>query len=395
MFSTIEEALKDVKKGKIIIIVDDEKRENEGDFYVPAQYATPEKINFMIKEARGILCMPIEEKLAKKLQFSDMVTTNTDNHNTAFTVSIDYYNTRTGISAYERALTIQKVINEDVTPDSFRRPGHVFPLKSRKYGVLERQGHTEAAVDMSKLAGLHPSGVICEIVKDNGKMARKDDLFKIAEKFNLKIITVEALIKYKKRNISYLIKSNYANLPTDFGNFKVVSYKDEITGLEHLVLIKGALKDNVLTRIHSECLTGDVFGSRKCDCGNQLRESMKMINNNGSGIIIYLRQEGRGIGIFNKINAYNLQDKGRDTVEANLELGFDKDHREYSAAAQILKDLGVNKITILTNNPLKIDGLTEYGIEIVERIPIEPKINKDNRYYIETKIKKMNHRIVI
>lgn len=397
MFSTIEEALKDVKKGKIIIIMDDEKRENEGDFYVPAKHATPENINFMIKEGRGLLCMPIEEKLAKKLQLSDMVFNNTDSHNTAFTVSIDYIDTHTGISAYERALTIQKVIEKDVSPDSFKRPGHIFPLKAKKYGILERPGHTEAAVDISKLAGLHPSGVICEIIKDNGQMARRDDLIKISKKFNLKIITIEALIKYLKRNVSYLSKSNAANLPTDFGNFKVVSYRDEITGLEHLVLIKGTLKenDNVIARIHSECLTGDVFGSRKCDCGNQLRESMKIIEDNGSGIIIYLRQEGRGIGIFNKINAYNLQDKGKDTVEANLELGFNQDLREYSVAAQILKDLGVYKISLLTNNPLKINGLAEYGVEVVERIPIETEINKDNKNYIKTKIKKMSHMIGI
>lgn len=397
MFSTIEKALEDVKKGKIIIIMDDEKRENEGDFFVSAEYATPENINFMIKEGRGLLCMPIEEKLAKKLQLSDMVFNNTDNHNTAFTVSIDYIDTLTGISAYERSLTIQKVIDKDVSPEKFKRPGHIFPLKAKKYGTLIRPGHTEAAVDISKLANLHPSGVICEIIKDNGEMARRDDLFEIAKEFDLKIITIEALVKYLKRNINYLTKSNEANLPTDFGDFKVISYRDQISNLEHLVLTKGTFKkgDNVIVRIHSECLTGDVFGSRKCDCGNQLRESMRIIENNGCGIIIYLRQEGRGIGIFNKINAYNLQDKGKDTVEANIELGFVEDMREYSVAAQILRDLGVHKILLITNNPLKINGLIEYGIEVIDRIPIEADINIDNKKYITTKVEKMSHIIDI
>lgn len=395
-FNTIEDAIKEIKEGKIIIVVDNPDRENEGDLLMAAEKVTGEAINFMAKYGRGLICMPVEEKRLKKLKIGPMVEKNTDNHETAFTVAIDHIDTTTGISAFERALTIQKVLDESSKPDDFRRPGHVFPLIAKKDGVLERNGHTEAAVDLPKLAGLKGAGVICEIMKDDGTMARTSDLIKFANEHNLKIITIKDLIEYRRKmeeKETLVERVVETKMPTRYGDFKMFGFINKLNGEHHVALVKGEIneKNEVLTRVHSECLTGDALGSKRCDCGEQYDAAMKRIAEEGCGILLYMRQEGRGIGLINKLKAYSLQDKGFDTVEANEMLGFPADMRSYDVAAAILKDLGVFKVNLMTNNPRKIDGLERYGIEIVNRVPIKMNHNEKNEFYLQTKKEKLGH----
>lgn len=391
-FNSIEEAIEDIKNGKMIIVVDDEDRENEGDLVIAAEKATPEAVNFMIKYAKGLLCVPIEEEIADKLKLNPMVENNTDNHETAFTVSVDYKDTTTGISAYERALTINKIAESDNYSD-FRRPGHIFPLIAKKSGVLDRIGHTEASVDLAKLAGLKGCAAICEIIKDDGTMARRDDLFAFAKKHNLKMITIKDLINYRRKEDILVTKEAEAKLPTKFGDFKMIGFKEKKSELCHVALIKGDISENeaILTRVHSECLTGDAFGSKKCDCGEQYEAAMKMIEEEGSGILLYMRQEGRGIGLLNKIKAYALQDTGLDTVDANLALGFEEDMRDYKISADMLKILGVSEVKLITNNLAKIEGLVKNDIKVIERVPIQIKPNKNDVFYLKTKKERMNH----
>ena len=395
-FNTIEDAIKDIKEGKIIIVIDNPDRENEGDLLIAAEKVTGESINFMAKYGRGLICMPVEEKRLKKLKIGPMVEKNTDNHETAFTVAIDHIDTTTGISAFERALTIQKVLDESSKPDDFRRPGHVFPLIAKKDGVLERNGHTEAAVDLPKLAGLKGAGVICEIMKDDGTRARTSDLIKFANEHNLKIITIKDLIEYRRKmeeKETLVERVVETKMPTRYGDFKMFGFINKLNGEHHVALVKGEIneKNEVLTRVHSECLTGDALGSKRCDCGEQYDAAMKRIAEEGCGILLYMRQEGRGIGLINKLKAYSLQDKGFDTVEANEMLGFPADMRSYDVAAAILKDLGVSKVNLMTNNPRKIDGLERYGIEIVNRVPIKMNHNEKNEFYLQTKKEKLGH----
>lgn len=392
-FNTIEEAIEDIKAGKIIVVVDDEDRENEGDLLMAAEKVTPEAINFMAKHGRGLICMPVTEKRMNELNIVHMVERNTDSHQTAFTVSIDAAETTTGISAYERALTIKKVLDPDAAEGDFNRPGHIFPLISKQGGVLKRTGHTEAAVDLACLADLYPAGVICEIMNEDGTMARVPELMEYVKEHNLKIITIAYLIAYRRKKEIYIKRSAEAKMPTKYGEFRMIGYENILNGEHHVALVKGDVSDGepVLVRVHSECLTGDAFGSLRCDCGEQYAAAMKKIEEEGRGILLYMRQEGRGIGLINKIKAYSLQDQGMDTVEANLALGFPEDMRDYGIGAQILADLGVKKVELMTNNPRKIKGLSGYGIEIIERVPIQMNHNEKNEYYLRTKKKKLGH----
>lgn len=392
-FNTIEEAIEDVKAGKIIVVVDDEDRENEGDLLMAADKVTPEAINFMAKYGRGLICMPVTRERLLELKIHSMVERNTDNLQTAFTVSIDSIETTTGISAHERANTVYKFLDPNSKESDFKMPGHMFPLEAKEGGVLKRAGHTEAAVDLAKLAGSYPAGVICEIMNEDGTMARVPQLMEFVKEHNLKIITIADLIAYRRRNEIFVKRVTEANMPTRYGEFKIIGYINNLNGEHHVALVKGdiSVDEPILIRVHSECLTGDAFGSLRCDCGEQLAAAMKKIDEEGRGIILYMRQEGRGIGLINKLKAYALQDQGMDTVEANLALGFPADLRDYGIGAQILLDLGVEKVKLMTNNPKKIAGLTGYGIRIVSREPIEMNHNEKNEYYLKTKKQKLGH----
>lgn len=392
-FNSIEEVVEDLRKGKIVLVTDDEDRENEGDFICAAEFATTENVNFMAVHGKGLICMPMSKEYCQKLNLSQMVTDNTDNHETAFTVSIDHIDTTTGISAEERGYTARKAIEKSAKPSDFRRPGHMFPLKAKDNGVLERNGHTEATVDLLKIAGLEEIGLCCEIMKDDGTMMRKTELIELAKKWDIKFTTIKKLQEYRKKNDKLVEKSAEADIPTKYGDFKAYGYINLLNGEHHIVLVKGDISDgeDVLCRVHSECLTGDVFSSLKCDCGEQLNFAMSEIEKEGRGILLYMRQEGRGIGLINKLKAYALQEKGMDTLEANLALGFEADMREYYIAAQILKDLGVKSLNILTNNPDKIEQLKDYGIDIKERRAIEVQANEHDKNYLKTKKEKMGH----
>lgn len=392
---TIEESLEALKRGEIIIVTDDDDRENEGDFICSLEHATTENINFMAVYGKGLICMPISIEIAERLNLGQMVTDNTDNHGTAFTVSIDHIETTTGISAVERSLTAMKVIDKNSKPEDFRRPGHMFPLLAKKNGVLERNGHTEATVDFMRLAGLNESGLCCEIMADDGTMMKNEDLQKFAKEHNLKMVTIKDLQEYRKKHDKIVKCVAKPVIPTKFGTFTAYGYENTLNGEHHVALVKGDIGDgkDVLCRVHSECLTGDVFGSAKCDCGDQLHTALNMINENERGILLYMRQEGRGIGLLNKLKAYELQSQGMDTVEANIALGFDEDLREYYVGAQILKDLGVKTLHLMTNNPDKIYQLQDFEIDITKRVPIEIEAHEHDKAYLKTKQDKMGHLI--
>ena len=395
--STIEEAIDAYRRGEILIVVDDEDRENEGDFITAGELITPEKVNFLAKHGRGMICVPITGERAEELNFDMMVGKNTALHGTAFTVSVDYTKgTTTGISAYDRAATIRGICDPWSKPEDFARPGHIFPLRAAKGGVLKRAGHTEAVVDMARLSGLFPAGVLCEIMDDDGSMARLPRLMEIAEKFNLRLITIQDLIEYRQMKEKLVERTAEVKFPTKYGDFTLIHYITKLSDAEHIALVKGDVSSGepVMVRVHSECLTGDVFGSFRCDCGDQLHKAMRIIQEEGKGVLLYMRQEGRGIGLKNKIQAYHLQDVGFDTVEANQKLGFKPDLRDYGIGAQILYDLGVRKIRLLTNNLKKVVGLAGFGLEIVERIPIEIAPNEINAKYLQTKRDKMGHLIM-
>jgi len=393
--NTIEEAIEAIKKGELIIVVDDEDRENEGDFIAAAELITPEKVNFMATHGRGLICTPLTEERCDELELDLMVGKNTASHATPFTVSVDLlgYGCTTGISASDRAKTILALTNPNTSPEELGRPGHIFPLKAKNRGVLRRAGHTEAGVDLARMAGLSPVGVLVEILNEDGTMARMPELVKIAERFDLKLITIKDLIAYRLKNESLIVKGVEVAMPTAHGNFRFIPFKQKSNGVEHMALIKGEWKEDepVLVRVHSSCATGDIFGSLRCECGEQLQKAMEMIEEEGRGVVVYMSQEGRGIGLMNKIKAYKLQEEGLDTVDANIELGFDEDERDYGVGAQILRELGVSKMRLMSNNPIKRIGLEGYGLEVVENVSMEIATNEHNELYMKTKKERMGH----